>query len=81
MDYANGVDLQFLLKVRGTLTQDEVACILKQVVHGCADMWKANVIHRDIKDANILLDFPDNPELEQMDKKQKARFLLKFNFT
>lgn len=44
-------------------------------------MWKVGVIHRDIKLTNILLDFPDNPELEHFDRKQKAIFLKNFNFT
>ena len=81
MDFCNGMDLNFLLRVKRRLSQLEIACILKQVILGCQDMWKVGVIHRDIKLTNILLDFPDNPELEHFTRKQKAIFLKNFNFT
>lgn len=68
MDYCNGKDLQFLLKVRRHLSQIEVAHILKQVVLGCTQLWALNIIHRDIKLANVLLHFPANPELEHFDR-------------
>ena len=81
MDYCNGKDLQFLLKVRRHLSQIEVAHILKQVVLGCTQLWALNIIHRDIKLANVLLHFPNNPELEHFDKFQLADFLMKFDFS
>ena len=63
LDYCNGSDLAQLIKLRKTITQLEIKAILSQVVKGCKDIWAINVIHRDIKLANILLHFPDNPEL------------------
>lgn len=65
-DYCNGFDLAMLLKLRGRITQLEVSQILKQVVLGCRDIWNLSVIHRDIKLANILLHFPDHPEVNTM---------------
>jgi len=50
-------------------------------VIGCEAMWKLNIIHRDLKLSNILLHFPDNPELETMDKKAKLVFLRRVNLT
>jgi len=38
------------------------------VVQGIKDVWALNIIHRDIKLANILLHFPEKPELEGLNK-------------
>lgn len=67
-DFCNGFDLAVLLRVRKTLTQPEVSLILRQVVAGLRDVWSLNIIHRDMKLANILLHFPDNPELSSMSR-------------
>jgi serine/threonine protein kinase len=32
-------------------------------VQGLNDVWSLNIIHRDMKLANILLHFPDNPDV------------------
>lgn len=69
IDYCNGSDVGQLIKLRKTITQLEVKAILKQVVRGCRDIWALNIIHRDIKLANVLLHFPDRPDLDTMDKK------------
>ena len=63
-DYCNGYDLGVLLKVRGRIRQEEARVILKQVVQGNRDVWQLGIVHRDMKLANILLHFPDKPELE-----------------
>ena len=62
-DYCNGYDLGVLLKLRKKLTQVEASYIMRQVVLGCRDIWSLRIIHRDIKLANILLHFPENPEI------------------
>ena len=80
-DYCNGSDLAVLLKIKRNLTQLEISQILKQVVLGCKDTWELSIIHRDVKLANILLHFPDNPELESMGKQEKNEFLRTFDFT
>lgn len=74
-DYCNGFDLSCLLRLRKSLTQQEVSLILRQVVIGLNDVWKLNIIHRDMKLANILLHFPDNPELSRMSHNAKRNFL------
>jgi len=43
-------------------------------------MWKQNIIHRDIKLANILLHFPENREIEHMSSDKKRAFLRNFDF-
>lgn len=45
--------------------------IMQQVVTGLVDVWELNIIHRDIKLANIMLHFPDNPEIATMTKSEK----------
>jgi serine/threonine protein kinase len=42
---------------------------------GLNDVWKLNIIHRDMKLANILLNFPNNPELDTMSRGDKRNFL------
>jgi serine/threonine protein kinase len=39
------------------------------------------MIHRDMKLANILLHFPDNPELNNMTRNEKRRFLANVDLT
>jgi len=74
-EYANGYDLAHLLKARGRIRQEEARIIIKQVVHGIKDVWSMGIIHRDIKLANILLHFPDKPDLENLNRAQKKAFL------
>ena len=79
IDYCNGSDVGALLKLRKTITQLEVKAILRQVVKACRDIWAINIIHRDIKLANVLLHFPNRPDLDTMDKKDKLNFLRTVN--
>ena len=67
-EYANGYDLGVLLKVRQNIKQEEARLIMQQVVSGIKDVWSFNVVHRDMKLANILLHFPDKPELEGLNR-------------
>ena len=67
-EYANGYDLGILLKARGHISQEEARIIIRQVVSGIRDVWSLNIIHRDMKLANILIHFPDKPELESLTK-------------
>ena len=54
---------------------------MAKIVDGCVTFWKMNIIHRDIKLANILLHFPNNPEVATMNKDQKDNFLKAFDFS
>ena len=53
---------------------------MRKVVDGACTFWKMNVIHRDIKLANVLLHFPKYPELGEMNREQKNNFLCNFDF-
>lgn len=48
---------------------------MRKVVDSIIDIWKLGIIHRDMKLANILLHFQDNPELDRMTKQEKRKFL------
>ena len=80
-EYANGYDLSVLLKVKQHVRQEEARIIIKQVVSGIKDVWALGIIHRDMKLANILLHFPDKPELEGLTKQQKKAFLNSVDLT
>ena len=80
-EYANGFDLAVLLKAKGTIRQEEARIIISQVVAGIRDVWALQIIHRDMKLANILLHFPDKPEMESMNKMQKKQFLYSVDLT
>ena len=71
IEYCNGSDLAVLLSVKKQLSQREVSLILRQVVKGLGEIWQLHMIHRDMKLANILLNFPDNPEVTTMSRKEK----------
>ena len=48
---------------------------MRKLVNGIKDIWKLNIIHRDMKLANILPHFPENPELDGMNRTEKRAFL------
>lgn len=50
---------------------------MRKLVHGIKDIWRLNIIHRDMKLANILLHFPDHPELGGLTKNEKRAWLQK----
>lgn len=81
MEYCNGSDLAVLLSVRKQLTQREVSLILRQVVKGLIEIWQLHMIHRDMKLANILLHFPDHPEVSTMSRNAKRLFLANVDLT
>jgi serine/threonine protein kinase len=54
---------------------------MRSVVLGIKDIWELSVIHRDMKLANIVLNFPDNPELLKMNRNEKKAFLQAVDFT
>ena len=55
LEYAGGGDLLQLLRTRGSISEQEARPIFKQIVHAVAACHKEDVIHRDIKLDNILL--------------------------
>jgi serine/threonine protein kinase len=64
-----------LQRVRKQVSQAEARHIMRHVVKGIKDIWELNVIHRDMKLANIVLNFPDNQEMIKMNRNDKKKFL------
>ena len=54
MDFAEGGELTYLLKDKGTLTEDEAKKIFKQIYEAVCYIHSQNIIHRDLKPNNIL---------------------------
>ena len=54
MDFAEGGELTYLLKEKGTLTEDEAKKIFKQIYEAVCYIHSRNIIHRDLKPNNIL---------------------------
>jgi serine/threonine protein kinase len=50
-------------------------------VKGLLEIWQLHMIHRDMKLANILLHFPDHPEVATMSKNEKRNFLASVDLT
>lgn len=44
-------------------------------MNGYKSIYEHNVLHRDLKLENILIEFPINNELEKMSKEEKKQFL------
>lgn len=59
MEYCNGGDLERLKDIRGKFSEMEARIILQQLVAGFKEIYKQQVMHRDLKLANILVNFPD----------------------
>ena len=50
-------------------------------MQGLKDIQTLGIVHRDMKLANILLHFPDKPELQHLNKKDKKALLTTFDLT
>ena len=57
MQYCNGGDLDELRELRGRFTEQEARFFLSQIIKGFKAINDMNVIHRDLKLANILVHF------------------------
>ncbi len=56
MEYAGGGDLLHYVRKKKCLSETEARPIFRQIVYGLAHIHSRNVLHRDIKLDNILLD-------------------------
>ena len=74
-EYANCLNLECLLQERGTLRQEEARIIMRQLVKGVKDLQSINIVHRNLKPINILLHFPDDPQVDLLTPKMKHKFL------
>lgn len=63
MELLNGGDLSNYVKERGGyLKEQEARLIIKQVVEGLTAIKKSNVMHRDLKLPNIMVNFSEVPQ-------------------
>lgn len=63
-DLCNGGDLYKFIKARKYLSENEARKILLQIVSGMKALFENNVVHRDLKLENILLNFPNRNLLD-----------------
>lgn len=83
MQHCNGGDLQHFIRARGGyLSEAEAKMILRQIVNGLLAIKDQNVMHRDLKLANILVNFPglakeewDQPEFSLKDYISEVKLL------
>ena len=57
MQYCNGGDLDDLRQLRGRFSEQEARYFISQLLQGFKAINKMNVLHRDVKLANILVHF------------------------
>lgn len=57
MKYCNGGDLDDLRQLRGRFSEQEARYFMSQIVKGFKAINDLNVLHRDLKLANILVHF------------------------
>ena len=55
VEFCNGSDLETLLKSKLKLNERQVRYLYRQVLLGMRELCQKGVIHRDIKNANILV--------------------------
>ncbi len=58
LEYCNGGNLEDLLKNYNTLSEEEASHIFKKVLMALRELKEMRVMHRDIKNSNILINFP-----------------------
>ena len=66
MRYIEGDDLRALLRARGVIQPEEACAIGVQIASALDAAHRSNVVHRDVKPGNILLDAgaePDSPPI------------------
>ncbi len=66
MEYVDGIDLLMLVKRDGPLDFSTAAELIAQAARGLHHAHSKNVVHRDVKPANLLLDLNGNVRLLDM---------------
>jgi serine/threonine-protein kinase len=64
MDLVEGGNLREYLRARGTLTTSHAAGLMAQVAQALAEAHRHEVVHRDLKPDNILMDRVDDERVE-----------------
>ncbi len=59
MEYVDGETLSAYLKRKGRLSPEEALPILRQMAEALAALHEANIVHRDLKSANVILETAD----------------------
>ena len=68
LEHCNGGNLQEFIKARGGyLSEPEAKFIIRQIISGLKELRVNNVMHRDLKLANILVHFPNLPKERFLD--------------
>lgn len=63
MEYIAGEDLKSFIKRSGRLTIAKAVSLTKQVCEGLAEAHRLNVVHRDLKPKNIMIDLDGNARI------------------
>lgn len=58
LEFCNGGSLQNFLDLHGRFPEKFAIKCLSQIVNGCSALYDKNVMHRDLKLDNILINFP-----------------------
>lgn len=62
LEYCNGGTLEELLRRRERLTERESSVLFGKILIAVQKLREISVLHRDIKNSNILLHFPNLPD-------------------
>ena len=60
-EFVNATDLENLKNARKRFSEQEAWLILKQLISAFQQLYKRQIIHRDLKLANVLIHFPEIP--------------------
>ena len=63
MEYVHGEDLKSMIQMMGGLTVGAVLSIGKQICDGLAEAHRLDVVHRDLKPQNIMIDKGGNAKI------------------
>lgn len=80
-ELCNGGDLHMLKRARGTISEEEARLLLLQLVSGLKDLFDFDLVHRDLKLANILLHFPIEDTIKVGDREYSEMDLISLDTT